>query len=161
MPTQKPAAGSRPKVLVVGVGNEYRQDDGVGPAVIGELRPRVPDGVDVCVHQGDGVTLTELWNGYDRVIVVDAAASGAEPGTVHRLEAHRRPVPRTLFRYSTHDFGLAEAVELARALDTMPDELIIYGVEGERFGHGRGLSPRVQAAVNEVIAQILRDVRRD
>jgi len=153
-------AARRPRAtLVVGIGNPYRQDDGVGPAVIEKLGQMPLNDVDLCAHSGEGIDLMELWAGYQRVIVIDATSSGAEPGTVYRFEAHHHPMPPALFRYSTHQFGLAEAVELARTLGTLPDELIIYGIEGQRFGHGQGLSPRVEAAVVEVVRRIVTDLQ--
>ncbi len=146
--------------LVIGIGNPYRRDDGVGPAVIRELVHQAPPGVCLREHSGEGASLMEMWEGRPRVILVDAVVSGAAPGTVHRLEAHRQPIPASFFHYSTHAFSLAEAVELSRALGTLPPEITVYGVEGTDFDHGLGLSPPVAAAVGEVVHQILADLRR-
>ncbi len=157
--TQSPQTRSG-QPLVVGIGNPYRRDDGVGPAVIRELAHQVSPHVCLREHSGEGASLMAMWEGHPRVILVDAVVSGTAPGTVHRLEAHRQPLPASLFHRSTHAFSLAEAVELSRALGTLPPEVLIYGVEGREFDHGMGLSPPVAAAVETVVRRILADLRR-
>ena len=81
--------------------------------------------------------------------MVDAVSSGAEPGTIHRLDALTERLPAELSRGSTHAFGLAEAVELARALERLPGRLLVFGIEGKRFDAGAGLSPEVEQAAVE------------
>jgi hydrogenase maturation protease len=77
---------------------------------------------------------------------------------VHRVDASEEKLPARLFRASTHHFGLADAVELARALGRLPPCTIVYGIEGARFGAGAELSPDVAAAVPQVAASIRREV---
>jgi len=96
------------------------------------------------------VGLIEEWTGADAVIIVDAVSSGAPAGTIHRLDPLSEPIPAALSQGSTHAFGLAETIELARALDRLPARLLVYGIEGERFEAGDELSPPVSAAVDAV-----------
>ena len=72
------------------------------------------------VYEGEPVGLIEDWAGADAVIVVDAVSSGAPPGTIHRLDPLSAPIPAALSQGSTHAFGLAETIELARALGRLP-----------------------------------------
>jgi hydrogenase maturation protease len=137
--------------LILGIGNRFRRDDGVGPAVADRLAAL---GVAVQEHSGEGAGLMEAWSGADRVVVIDATQSGAEPGTVVRLDAAAEELPRGLFRYSSHLFGLAEAVETARALGRLPAGLVIWGIEGADFGFGEELAPAVAAAADEVARRI-------
>ncbi len=146
------------RVLVIGVGNEYRGDDGVGRRVARELEQR---GTHICTileATGEGTTLLESWKNVDAVMIVDAVQSGAPPGTIHRLDAQSRPLPAGFLRTSTHAFGVAEAVELARALNQLPRRLILYGIEGKTFGPDAGLSPEVALAAREVTERVLRDI---
>jgi hydrogenase maturation protease len=55
--------------------------------------------------------------------------------------------------------GVAEAVELARALGELPTSLVVYGVRGGRFDHATELSPEVDAACDEVVGRVLEDIR--
>jgi hydrogenase maturation protease len=106
--------------------------------------------VRVRVCEGEPVGLIEEWAGAGAVIVVDAVSSGAPPGTIHRLDPLSEPIPAALSQRSTHAFGLAETIELARTLDRLPPRLTVYGIEGERFTAGQQLSPPVAAAVDAV-----------
>lgn len=145
-------------VLVIGVGNPYRRDDAVGLIVARTLREKNLDGVKVLEMSGEGAALIEAWQNAERVIVIDAVCSGAAPGTIFRFEAHRRSIPTRFFRYSTHNLGLAEAIELARSLGQLPKELIVYGIEGRDFTVGEGLSPEVAHAASQVLERILSEL---
>ena len=101
----------------------------------------------------------EAWRGAENVVVVDAVRSGAAPGTLHRLDAHERPLPSQFFNYSTHAFSVAEAVEMSRALDQLPPHLSVYGIEGKDFAAGEGLSVEVEAGARKAVEQILKEIR--
>ena len=102
----------------------------------------------------------EEWTGCFAVVLVDAAAPVSRPGRIHRLELVGQPLSVGLARSSTHAFGVAEAVELARNLDRLPQHLIAYLVEGERFEIGASLSPGVAEAVDRVAELILLELSR-
>lgn len=140
-----------PPVLIVGVGNGFRRDDGVGPWLAARLQTALiaagaSTGVEVIELSGEGAGLITAWEGRQRVIVIDAVQSGAAPGALHRFAAEAAPLPRGVFRCSSHQFGPAEAVETARALGRLPTELVLYGIEGADFGYGEALSPEVERA---------------
>jgi hydrogenase maturation protease len=137
-------------MLVVGVGSPWRGDDAAGIAVARRVRER---GGDARELTGDMSALVELWAGREHVVVVDAARSGAAPGTLHELRADRDALPSGL-RSSTHAFGVADAVELARALGRLPARLDVLAVEGAEFGLGAPLSPAVAARVLELGARL-------
>lgn len=157
--TASEGASGRPRTLIIGLGNEYRRDDAVGLVVARRLREAAPEPVQVVEESGEGAGLIESWQGADTVILIDAVHSGAKPGTVHRIDAHARPIAKKFFRFSTHAFGVAEAVELARALGRLPPRLIVYGVEGKSFEAGVGLSPEVEVAAREVVERVLVELR--
>ena len=148
-----------PRVVIIGVGNEYRSDDGAGIAVARRLRVLFPTGVKIVEESGEGAALIEAWQGAAWVIVVDAVRSGAPPGTIHRLDALTAPVPAGFFHYSTHAFSVAEAIELARSLNELPPHLIVYGIEGENSVAGMGLTSSVEQAVEAVVERVADEVR--
>ena len=84
----------------------------------------------------------------------------AEPGRIHRLDLAAGPLPGEVARSSTHAFGVAEAVELARSLGRLPRCLVAYLVEGENFAVGAPLSPVVAKAVDEVVERIVVELSR-
>jgi len=146
--------------LIIGVGTEYG-DDAFGLLVARHLAGRTFDGIDVITHSGEGASLMEAWQGYDSVVIVDASQSGAPVGTKYRFDASVERIPTRTFRYSTHAFGVAEAVETARALKRLPRRMIVIGVEGESFQPGASIDPRLEPLVREVAAQALAEIGAD
>jgi hydrogenase maturation protease len=145
--------------LVIGLCNQYRRDDAVGLIVARCLKERAPEHVRVLEESSEGAALMESWKDADAVILIDAVHSGAEPGTLYRLNAHTQPIPTGFSHCSTHAFSTAEAIELARALGQLPPRLVVYGVEGKTFVPGLGLSPEVEKAAQEVVERVLADLR--
>lgn len=138
-----------PSVAVIGIGNNLRGDDAAGLEIARRLRgSELPVGVSVHEHEGDGVSLLELWDAADVALVLDTVRSGAAPGTIHRIDASSTPVPMSLQRTSSHAVGVAEAIELARALGRLPPRVIVYGIEGAHFEAGEQLSKNVAAALD-------------
>ena len=113
-------------ILIIGIGNPYRGDDAVGLRIAQDIKKKSPDHVNVIEQSGEGISLMDSWKDSDAVILIDAVYSGAKPGTIHRFDAHTQPIPSKFFHYSTHAFGVAEAIELARALKQLPPHLIVY-----------------------------------
>ena len=143
-------------MIVIGIGNPWRRDDGAGLAVA-RLLAGTPD-VVVLEREGEPASLIDAWDGTDALWLVDAVSSGSAPGTVQRIDVAERELPAELFRASTHHLGLAEAVELARALGRLPTRVVFYGIEGGSFGAGEGLSLEVEQAAVEVADAIRKEV---
>jgi len=145
-------------VVVIGVGNEFRRDDGAGPAVVAGLRDLAPPGVRLVVTDGEPTRLIEAWAGAALAVVVDAVrADPPRPGTVHRFVVDR-PGAGTGRPASSHGLGLDDAISLAMALDRMPGRLIVHAVEAADLTQGPGLSPPVAAAVGVVARAVLDDL---
>jgi hydrogenase maturation protease len=149
----------RPRVRVIGVGNRWRGDDAAGLLGARRLRDLAPEGAEVAELEGEPISLLDAWEGAEAVIILDAVSSGARPGTVHRVDALTERLPEPLSGPSTHTFGLAEAIELGRALDRLPRRLIVYGIEGERFEAGEGLTRAVERAVGEAATAVIDELR--
>lgn len=146
------------RTVVIGVGNTYRRDDGVGPAVVTLLRRRHLPGIELATTLGDTAELIELWTGAGLAIVVDAVVTeGRRIGAVHCLSLESRlglgdPV-------SSHGLQLGEAVELARALGRLPDRLEFFAIEIADAGHGAGLSDAVRQSALRVAGHITKEVK--
>jgi hydrogenase maturation protease len=146
-------------VLVIGLGNEVRGDDAVGIEVARRVHERAAD-LEVIGLQGEPVGLLGAWLGATSVVVVDSMRSGAAPGTIRRFDATAEPVPGQLNgTASTHAIGAREAIELARILDRLPANLIVYAVEGHRFEIGAGLSVELRPCVPRLVSMVLDEVR--
>jgi hydrogenase maturation protease len=139
--------------LVIGVGNPDRGDDGVGRLVARLLRARLPD-VRIEEHGGDAGGLIELFRTADDVILVDAMVSGRPPGSIVRLDCAAGDVIPVTHGASSHGFGVAEAIGLARMLGCLPARCVIFGVESEQCEIGAALCPSVAAAAQEIARSI-------
>ncbi|MGA2622901.1 MAG: hydrogenase maturation protease [Bacteroidota bacterium] len=144
-------------ILIIGIGNIFRGDDGVGILTARNIQRRNLSGVQTIEESGEGTSLIDAWKDRDTVIIIDAVSSGTKPGTIHSFDAAVQQVPSKFFNYSTHAFSLAEAIELARVLNRLPGKLFVYGIEGKNFHAGSALSPEVEKAGNEVLTRILRE----
>ena len=145
--------------MVIGVGNALRHDDAAGLEVARRVRALIdPARVAVVEHEGEQSALLDIWEGAAAVVFVDAIRSGAPVGTIHRVDASHEPLPaETWGSPSTHAIGVAEAIELARALGRLPAQVIVYGIEGLRFDAGVDLSKQVQAAIGELARAVARE----
>ena len=152
------AAGRDPRPLVIGLGHPGRHDDALGLEAIDRLAPRLEGRADARRCSSEGTELLDLWEGRELVVVVDAVRSGSPPGTAFRLEAGERPLAAPFAPSSTHGLSIADVVELGRSLGRLPRRLVVYGIEGERFEPGIGLSPRVAVALERTVGEILGEV---
>lgn len=143
--------------LVVGIGNDDRGDDGAGLEVARRLRARGLADVTVRECASDSLELLHTWMKSSRVILVDAASAGGPPGRVSRFDAEH-PLPAGVLYGSTHAWGVAQTVEMARVLGCAPAELVVYAIEGTSFELGGRLSRPVRRAVRRVERHILQDL---
>ena len=149
----------RPSITIIGIGNADRGDDGIGLAIAHALSEEAPKHVNVHRLAGNCISLLNLWQQADIAIVIDAVRAVGKPGTIHRIDAHHQPLPQTLFGNSSHSFGVAQAVELARSLHQLPPSLILYGVTGQTFEPGASLSTQVAQALPTVVERICKEVQ--
>lgn len=148
------------KWLIIGLGNADRGDDGAGIAVAQDLAVAdvAATGAVVVIHEGDGLDLIELWRTAERVIVVDAVAGTIAPGGYVRFDASAQPLPAAVASGSGHSVGLAEAIEIARALSMLPNPLVVYAIGARTFTLGIGLAPAVAGACARVAGRIRQEI---
>jgi hydrogenase maturation protease len=135
---------------IIGCGALNRGDDAAGLLVVRRLREL---GIGAYEHSGDGVSLIEHWQGLDAIILIDAVVTGARPGAVTVWDGWKSPI-RASRRSSTHAFGVAEAVKLARVLGRMPMRLLICGIEGCKFDLGCRPSPEVVKGAEQLAQRL-------
>jgi len=135
---------------IIGCGNRHRMDDAAGVLVAERLRQL---GISANVQLGSAFELVESWYRDEDVILVDAVVTGSPVGTVHVWNGQPLKVPSNP-QVSSHGFGVAEAINLARILQLLPRTLSVYGIEGKQFGIGETVSPEVLASVEHVAQQI-------
>lgn len=138
-------------MLVIGIGNEYRSDDGVGLAVAGEIAGMGLEGVSVIKQSGSGTELLETLRDADDVILVDAVCSTGVAGRIHRIDPHETQDWDRYVGVSTHGFGVGHAIRMAETMNLLPARIALFGIEGTNFEPGNGLSAEVETAAKVVI----------
>ncbi|HUK79913.1 MAG TPA: hydrogenase maturation protease [Nitrososphaerales archaeon] len=140
--------------MVLGLGNRYLKDDGVGIAVVKELQRRnMGEGVLVRAHQTFDLWLLSEYSGASRLIVVDAARSGTSPGTVTEYEVEPRHTPLDSLP-GLHSLRLNDLIDFASRMGLLSCPLTVVGIEPKDCSVGEGLSPEVEKAVPKVVALV-------
>lgn len=146
-------------ILIIGVGNDYRGDDGAGLQVARELDARDLPHVRIIEGIGDGTDMINAWQDAGKAFVIDAVYSDAEPGTVYRFDGLSDRIDEKIFAgYSTHAYSIPRTIELARTIDQLPSSLIIFGIEGGNYASGKGISPKIAVAIREVVGRIIEEI---
>ena len=146
--------------MLVGIGNPYRRDDGIGPALAAGIRGLCPPGVTVTVSDGEPSRLLDAWSGMPLAVVVDAVLRDAPvPGRIHRtVWGTTSAAGMQHAAASTHGLGIPDAIRLAEALDRAPQRLVVFAVEAADIGLGAGLSAPVAACLPELTRAVLTEL---
>jgi len=146
--------------VVIGLGNPYMMDDGVGIQAAKELK-RKDLGAGVRIYEYQTLELSLLWQfrGASKVIVVDALRSGGTPGTVSTYFITPKEGPM-LELPSLHALQLYDMFDLASQAEALPCPVTIVGVEPESCNPGEGLTEKVSAALPRVLEAVVRELGR-
>jgi hydrogenase maturation protease len=153
------------RILVCGVGNKLKGDDGLGPHVVEELENKVNlPGVDLADFGISGFKCALKLEGYEKVIFVDAISlPGSAPGRLHRLKITKDKLMKSPklsdFSVSMHETDLERIMATAAVLNIYPEEVVIIGCEPQVTAVHLGLSKPVQDAVPQVIDMVLRELQ--
>jgi hydrogenase maturation protease len=147
------------RTLVLGLGNPFCGDDGLGPRAAEILsEKRLPAGVEVRQAGTPGWDLPNWLEGWPRVILIDAVEMGLVPGARRRFNPDEVRLIASDEFLSAHEPDLATGLALAEALDLLPEELVIFGVEPERCEPGTDLSRSAERALELLLKDVLNEV---
>jgi hydrogenase maturation protease len=154
--------------LILGLGNPLMADDGAGIRVVELLRQLpLPEGVVVQDGGTAGMGLVPEMDGYQRVILIDCAVVNARPGEWRRFtldEAKLLPAGSTRREgsprqddspLSLHRTSLRDALRLADAVNLLPPEIVIYGIQPAHVEWDRPMSDEVAAALPAIVQAVL------
>ena len=146
------------RTVVLCVGNPARGDDAAGALAAPHLRANLPEGVDLAELGGEPADLLERLKGAGRAYILDACVSGGAAGGVTRFDVASAPLPAHGFSLSSHGLGLADALELARALGVLPPTCVVFAIEGAAFDPGgaptKGVTSRARRAAELVLQEL-------
>jgi hydrogenase maturation protease len=142
--------------VVIGIGNNFRRDDGVGLAVAAAISEQALSGVRVLTGIEDPASLLDAWSGAALAVVVDGATtSQSMPGRIRRITAAD---VASAIGMSSHRLDVAQVFALGQALGRVPEELVVFTVEAADVGHGVGLTPNVAGAVPDVVTAVVAEI---
>lgn len=135
--------------LVLGLGNLLLGDDGVGLRLLAELERRRNWGPGIEFIDGgtQGLALLGYVSGRRALLLLDAVALGAPPGTVHLLGTAEVEALGAARAATAHEGSARELLATARLLGECPAEIVVVGIEPEQVRTGIGLSPVVEQAI--------------
>ena len=150
--------GSPKPILVLGVGNILLGDEGVGVRVVDRLMNEpLPPNVEVCDGATAGADLIDLVAGRDKVIIIDAAQTGAPPGTIFRFTPGQVESDASVI-LSLHEIGVMEAVHMAGILGDGPKEVVIFAVAPKTISPQLQLSPEIRAVIPRIMDIVKREL---
>ncbi|RNC68043.1 MAG: hydrogenase maturation protease [Desulfuromonadales bacterium] len=145
--------------LVLGIGNLLLQDEGAGVRALDvfERKYGTPDGVELLDGGTSGIELLQHLQGRDHLIILDVVKSGNPPGAIVRLEGDEVPA---LFRkkISPHQLGISDVLAAAHLTDSMPGNVILFGIEPQSMDTGLEMSDAVGRNMGELVDQVAREL---
>ena len=151
--------GASGGIVIIGIGNDLRRDDGVGIAAAAALELLAIPNVVVKTGVADPMSLLEAWTGASLVVIIDAAiADPSTPGRIRRCELH--DVAAHTGGLHSHSIDIGHTHALGQALGRVPGELVMFSIEVAGTDHGIGLSPQVAGAVPKVVESVRAEINR-
>lgn len=147
----------RTKLAVLGMGNELLKDEGIGVHIIRCLE-NVPDlGPVRLVDGGTSPDAIDLIQDVERLIIVDAAYGGGEPGTVYRLSPKEVQAQKPS---SVHDLTIVNMLWTMNFLGCVP-EVTILGIEPKEIDWGLELSPELAKRLPQILQLVTEEIRQN
>jgi hydrogenase maturation protease len=149
-----------PKILVLGLGNTILQDDGIGVRAIERLLAEydLPEEVEVLDGGVMGLDLLSRLEDITALLVVDAVSAGLPPGTPIRLAG--AAIPTALGqKMSMHQAGLQDLLAVSAFRGTLPQRVVLHGLEPEIIGWGNELSPNIAPQIDKLVDSVVQELR--
>jgi hydrogenase maturation protease len=165
-------------IVVIGLGNTLMADEGIGCAVVAHFIDRQQEypgvehiaavpaaakqweyhGVEFIDGGTGGMKLLHIISGRKKVIIIDCAAMGTEPGTIKRFSPEQAKSVKQLSHYSLHEADVLQIIEMSRKLGECPETIVIFGIEPKSVEHGRELSEALSRRLSEYIETIEKEL---
>jgi hydrogenase maturation protease len=149
-----------PRVVVIGVGNLLLKDEGIGIHTVKALQEiNLPQDVKI-IDAGTAPDLIAYTEAGDKLIIVDAAKAGGEPGTIYRFHPHDLASEKEEV-ISVHELGVTPNLRLMSLMGNTPGEIVIIGIEPGEIDWGTELSPELQQQVPDIVKAVLKEIGLD
>jgi hydrogenase maturation protease len=146
-----------PHIVVIGVGNLLLKDEGIG---IHALKALQESGLPPEVRLIDGGTSPDLiacTRAGEKLIIIDAARAGGEPGAIYRFRPDDLAGEKGVLT-SAHELGVVPNLKLMSLLGNEPKETVIIGIEPKEIDFGIELSAELQRKLPEIVRVVLKEI---
>jgi hydrogenase maturation protease len=158
-PDKKSAENTPSRIVIVGVGNLLLKDEGIGIHAVEALQQiALPPDVRL-IDGGTSPDLIAYTRAGDKLIIIDAAKAGGEPGAIYRFLPDDLAAEKGVLT-SAHELGVAQNLSLMSLLGNKPSETIIIGIEPKEIDAGLELSPELQRKLPAIVNIVLKEIGR-
>ena len=149
------------KTAIIGMGNPLMSDEGIGVRVVARLQgTALSEAADVLDLGTSGISVLHEFEGREKVIFVDCAMMGLEPGTIRRFTPDDVETRKVQTGVSLHEGDLLSTIALARRLGTCPEQIVIFGIQPKTVEFGEHLSPELAERLDDYTAEIRAELER-
>jgi len=152
---------TRPKIIILGIGNLLLGDEGVGIQLIRMLNNDDLNYANLEIIDG-GICpeIVSFVEDVYKLIIVDAIKGGEKPGTLYRLSIDDLIMDPSTRGLSLHEMGVLDSLKMMRLLGREPKNTIIIGIEPKNIGWGLELSPEVEGRLAELKRMVIAEIGR-
>ena len=157
MKPNKPEKEATPRIVVIGVGNLLLKDEGIGIHTVQALQELdLPPDVKL-IDGGTSPDIIAYTRAGDKLIIVDAAKAGGEPGTIYRFKPEDLAEEKASLA-SAHELGVVHNLKLISLSGNEPGEIVIIGIEPKEIEWGTELSPELRQKVPQIVKVVLKEM---
>lgn len=147
--------------VVLGLGNPLMSDEGIGVRLLDRLAASADKYPSVDFVDGGTGGLSMLYHleGRHKVVIVDCAYMGADPGEIRKFRPDQARSIKKLASQSLHEQDVLKIISLARELGQCPEQVVIFGIQPQNTALGHELSSRLADRMNHYIALICDELK--
>ncbi len=149
------------EIAVIGLGNILLRDEGVGVHVANAIKQRYTFTPEVEIIDGGtmGLDLLPVFEGRDRVLIIDAVDFQKEPGHIGVIENEN--IPSVLnSKLSVHHINLTDVIYASKLMNILPSEIFLVGIQPESLDAGLDMTDTINKKINALIEIVLERLKQ-
>ncbi|WP_333652102.1 HyaD/HybD family hydrogenase maturation endopeptidase [Dissulfurispira sp.] len=147
-------------IALIGLGNILLRDEGVGVHAANTIKQRYAFSPYVEIIDGGtmGLDLLPIFEGRDKVLIIDAVDFGREPGHIGMIE--NDDIPSVLnSKLSVHHINLSDVLFAAKLMDISPSEICLIGIQPQSLDVGLDMTGEIKGKIETLIDAVIRKLK--
>lgn len=152
---------TKPKILIMGIGNILLMDEGAGVRAVEDFEKRyvLPDDVEVLDGGTSGIELLTYIENREHLFIIDVVKFDAAPGSTIRMEGDEVPKYFT-GKISPHQLGISDLLAAAALTLCMPKHIVLLGVEPADLSTGLEMTDIVKTAIPKISDMLADELKK-